>query len=47
LILNASSILIDLGFGPFAGALTWIFAVAGFDFTAAVNDVLRNQPIES
>jgi hypothetical protein len=43
LILNACGIWLHPSFGPYAVAVTWVFMMAGFDFPAAVTNILRTQ----
>jgi hypothetical protein len=47
LIMSALNVLVRPGFGAYAGSLTWIFAMAGIDYIAALHILFRMHNVNS
>jgi hypothetical protein len=46
LIMSALNILVRPGFGPYAGSLTWLFAMAGIDYIVALNILFKMHNVQ-
>ena len=47
LILSAANILVRPSFGAYAGSLTWVFAMAGVDYIAALHLLFRMHNVRA